>query len=591
MLRLISASMRWTFSASAFTLVCIGTCSAQLPFVEGFETDGDGSRYTVTDPGFVADTGEAGPAIWGLTAFTDDFTAPFSVEGGGTIGLAQGAPAKRAAIMWDAALTEDDVDIDSWSVWLSLMDWMTDSKANPTVAFFPAHDPNTLLPTLVGSLGGSIVDIEDSTALPPASEVDLVIQTNAGLPTPPIAFTDYEAPVIAFNAPNHDDIAITGIGDVLDFTEPTTLAIADATHPILTSPDFPLENNETIRWSSIPTTLDGLGKAHGGGTVLATVESPLTGDTIPALFVIDKGDGLLGTFDPDPEGDFYFSGAALNKFGTAAERTLELFPVDVAGEDDVKVTIALAATDADFETGDYLRVSMDTTGLGNFEVIAEYAGVTAPANVKGALVDSISGHILTSNEFQDRVFDVPTGAEVVVLRFDALNTWGNEIVGIDNIRISAGAVGGGGCDFDGNGSCDIGDLDALLYGGQESQDALYDLTGDGTVDLADRDAWLSQAGTQEAGQAYPPGDFNFSNKTDAADLNVLGLAWQSEATSYAEGDANGDGVVNAADLNIVGLHWQEEGAVGAAAAAVPEPALSWLAMLSCLAFCRWARSK
>ena len=589
MLWLDSWSSRRTSLTGMLLLLSASVCSAQLPFVEGFETDGDGTRYTVTDPGFVADTGDAGPAVWGLTAFTDDFTAPFSVEGGGVLGLAQNAPAKRAAILWDVALTEDDVDFDSWPVWLGLMNWMTDGKENATVGFFPAHDPNTLIPTLVGSLGYSIVDIEDTSNLPPATDLDLVIQTNAGNPATPTDFTDYEVPLIAFNAPNHDDTAITGIGDVLDYTEPTTLAITDPTHPVLTSPDFPLSSDTEIRWSSIPTTLEGLGKPHGGGTVLATIESPLTGDTIPALFVINEGDGLLGTFDPDPEGDFYFAGAALNKFGTAAERRLELLPVDVSGEEDVKVAIALAATDADFEPADYLRISMDTTGLGEFEVIAEYLGVTEPANVKGALVDSTTGHILTSNEFQDRVFDVPAGSQSVTLRFDALNTWGNEIVGIDNIRIFTESGMGGGCDFDGNGSCDIGDLDALLYTGQQSQDALYDLTGDGTVDLADRDEWLSQAGNQESGQAYPPGDFNFSNKTDAADLNVLGLAWQSDVASYADGDANGDGVVNAADLNIVGLHWQEEGALPAQAA-VPEPTFSWLGLLGCLAFCRWVKT-
>ena len=95
------------------------TLLAQLPFQEGFETDGDGSRYTVTDPGAVADTGEAGPAMWGLAAFTTELTAPISIEGGGfPIGLAQSAPEKRAAILWDVSLTQDDVDIEAWSVWL-----------------------------------------------------------------------------------------------------------------------------------------------------------------------------------------------------------------------------------------------------------------------------------------------------------------------------------------------------------------------------------------------------------------------------------------------------------------------------------------
>ncbi len=574
----VARSAIWTSSGGltgwiilTYLILIPNSAFAQLPFSESFETDGDGTRYTVTDPGFVADTGDAGPAIWGRAAFTSELTAPVSVNEGGVLGLAQGAPEKRAAILWDHTLTEDDVDFDSWSVWLSLMTWATDGKEAARVGFFPAHDPDTLLPTLVGSLGYSIVDIADSANPPPASELDLLIQTNGGDPTPPIAFIDYEVPVIAFNAQNHDDTAITGIGPVLDFTEGTSLTVEDPSHPIFTNPEFAIDG-ETIGWTVLPATLDGLGKPHGGGTVLATVVNPQSGNTDPALFVIEKGDGLLGTFDPKPDGDIYFAGAALNKFGTGGERRLELNPIDVSGGENVKVSIDLAATDADFEPADYLRVSMDTTGLGEFEVLAEYTGVTAPANIKGALVDNDTGHVLTSNEFQTLEFDVPDGASSVTLRFDALNTWGNEIVGIDDIRIYS-EVASAGCDFDGNGSCDIGDLDALLYNGQQSQDAKYDLTGDGVVDSQDRDEWLTQAGVKEMGQAYPQGDFNFSNLTDAADLNILGLSWQSEVNSYSKGDANGDGVVNAADLNVVGLNWQKS---GAAASAVPEPSVGWL---------------
>lgn len=572
--------------AGCVLIISAGAASGQLPYLESFESDGDGSRYTLTDPGFVADTGEAGPAIWGRVAYVPDTPAPLSIEGvGGSIGLASAAPDKRAAILWSSTLTEDDVDFEAWSVWLSLMNWMTDGKDSATVGFFPPHDPNTLVPTLVQSLGYSIVDIEDSTMLPAADSLDLVIQTDAGVPVPPIAFIDYEVPLIAFNAGNHDDTAITGIGETVDFEGAATISVTNPDHPILSNPDFPVEA-DTLRWTNVPSTLAGVGKPHSGGTVLATVENPLTGNDDPALFVIEKGGGLLGTFDPQPDGDLYLAGAALNKFGASSERSLELFPVSINGEENVKVAVALAATDADFEPGDYLNVLIDTSGTGdNFELVAEYRGVTEPASVRGALVDTISGHILLSNEFQDRIFDVPDGSSSVLVRFDTLNTWGNEIVGIDNIRVySQPDVT---CDFNGDGTCDVADLDALLYGGQQNQDTTYDLTGDGTVDLADRDAWLTEAGTATNGQAYPPGDFNFSNKTDAGDLNILGIAWQSDATSYADGDANGDGVVNAGDLNIVGIHWQEEGAVGALASAVPEPGLGWLPLLGCLL---WGRS-
>ena len=57
------------------------------------------------------------------------------------------------------------------------------------------------------------------------------------------------------------------------------------------------------------------------------------------------------------------------------------------------------------------------------------------------------------------------------------------------------------CDFNGSGECDFTDLDLLLYNGQVNQDLTYDLDQSGTVDLADRDAFL-------VGSDSLPGDFN-----------------------------------------------------------------------------------
>ncbi len=123
------------------------------------------------------------------------------------------------------------------------------------------------------------------------------------------------------------------------------------------------------------------------------------------------------------------------------------------------------------------------------------------------------------------------------------------------------------CDFDGNGLCDLADLDELLYTGLNSGDLKYDVDGSGTVDTADRDLFLSEAFSTVAG------DFDLDGKVVAADLNILGGNWQNDGlTSYAQGDANGDGRANAADLNAVGSNWQTGAAAPLAeTAAVPEP--------------------
>ena len=131
------------------------------------------------------------------------------------------------------------------------------------------------------------------------------------------------------------------------------------------------------------------------------------------------------------------------------------------------------------------------------------------------------------------------------------------------------------CDFDGSGACDLADLDELLYTGISSGDAQYDLDGSGTVDLGDRDEFLLAVGSL-------PGDADLNGTTNAADLNRLGVSWQSATSSWGDGDFNGDGFDDAGDLNILGLWWQQTGDDFAAAqapaqAAVPEPRSSLLA--------------
>lgn len=135
------------------------------------------------------------------------------------------------------------------------------------------------------------------------------------------------------------------------------------------------------------------------------------------------------------------------------------------------------------------------------------------------------------------------------------------------------------CDFDGNGACDIVDMDALLYTAEVSGESRFDLDGSSWVDLGDRDAYLRLIGSL-------PGDTNLDGVIDASDLNIVGANWQREARSWSNGDFNGDGLVDGADLNEVGLWWRKTAADFAAAtgpgagpltASVPEPnALSLL---------------
>jgi hypothetical protein len=153
----------------------------------------------------------------------------------------------------------------------------------------------------------------------------------------------------------------------------------------------------------------------------------------------------------------------------------------------------------------------------------------------------------------------------------------------DNFRLDATPILTGlDCDFDANETCDIVDLDLLLYTGQAQQILdPYDLNSDGVVNLADRDEWYTLA-SAENGVELVAGDTNLDGLVVSSDLNALGSNWQTtNATSVAQGDFNGDGFVNATDLNPMGVNWQH-GVAAAANTAVPEPS-GGLALLTSLA--------
>ena len=203
-----------------------------------------------------------------------------------------------------------------------------------------------------------------------------------------------------------------------------------------------------------------MGPEHSGGKVLARVTTP-TGTSVPALYVIEEGEALLGGFSWDPEGDRYVVGADLDfTFGGGPPRQLNI-PVNLAGRTNVELTVALAATDADFETGnfaagttDYLAILFDADGSGNFTLLSEFTGNAAKAYEEvqienGARVLDINGNaiftgnVLSNQSFKDYKVDLPTGTANSVIRFETLSTFVNEIVALDDVRVAVAARAGG----------------------------------------------------------------------------------------------------------------------------------------------------
>ncbi len=111
-------------------------------------------------------------------------------------------------------------------------------------------------------------------------------------------------------------------------------------------------------------------------------------------------------------------------------------------------------------------------------------------------------------------------------------------------------------DFNNDGFYDCLDIDDLV--GQiaaATNDPAFDLTGDGLVDLADRDAWLAEAGDVNLGlgKAYLLGDGTLDGVVDVADFNLWNANKFSTLTvipGWCAGNFNADHVVDVSDFNL-----------------------------------------
>jgi hypothetical protein len=127
------------------------------------------------------------------------------------------------------------------------------------------------------------------------------------------------------------------------------------------------------------------------------------------------------------------------------------------------------------------------------------------------------------------------------------------------------------CDFDSDLQCNIDDIDALvmeIVAG--TNDPQFDLTGDGVVDLLDRNAWLAQAGAENlaSGNAYLIADANLDGVVDGLDFIEWNENRFTETGKWSLADFNADGITDGNDF----IEWntykfQEADGV----AMVPEP--------------------
>ena len=132
-------------------------------------------------------------------------------------------------------------------------------------------------------------------------------------------------------------------------------------------------------------------------------------------------------------------------------------------------------------------------------------------------------------------------------------------------------------DFSGDGILDCLDADALVAAiANGSSDTSFDLTGDGLIDNADLDQWLTTAGAVNlpSGNAYLRGDANLDGVVDGVDFITWNTNKFTILASWCGGDFNADGVVDGADFIV----WNgNKFQTADSASFVPEPDFSlWL---------------
>ncbi|MBI2924685.1 MAG: hypothetical protein HYY24_03155 [Verrucomicrobia bacterium] len=144
------------------------------------------------------------------------------------------------------------------------------------------------------------------------------------------------------------------------------------------------------------------------------------------------------------EGAGFFGGAGMNKFPYQDEtppRMLTLRPVNVAGKQDVKLTVAVAAAQIDFENdaNDYLDIKIYPNGANSTPItLAHFNGVES--GVQPWMADDLDNNQRRlTREFADFTYNVPATATDLIVEFVAGSSWWNEILAFDNVRITAGS--------------------------------------------------------------------------------------------------------------------------------------------------------
>lgn len=204
--------------------VLAASAAQVILYQERFETEGEGTRWVTEGRGELdpqpPPAGFPGPSFWEL-----NFNVSF-------VGVRANAPERRAGMVWHHLLPRAGVSPQFLQLFDSLVDWMTSNRVSRTVLFHPAiaGEGDQVLVDRLMSRGFTVVTDDGSAPAPDPATVALVIHSSNGAGPDPTRWTIYTAPLLSYNAANHDDELISSIGATTTF-DPGLVTIAATNHP------------------------------------------------------------------------------------------------------------------------------------------------------------------------------------------------------------------------------------------------------------------------------------------------------------------------------------------------------------------------
>ena len=146
------------------------------------------------------------------------------------------------------------------------------------------------------------------------------------------------------------------------------------------------------------------------------------------------------------------------------------------------------------------------------------------------------------------------------------------------------------CDFDGDGNCDLTDLNLLLAEGPIAPgvpvtpgvNEQFDLNGDGMLDNADADQWLADAATNNGyASPYRRGDANLDGIVDGGDFGRWNNNKFISTLFWDQGNFDGNGVTDGGDFSV----WNANKFTSSESDSIlPEPALGLRFLVAILAW-------